>query len=128
MTPTINEIFILLVVFQIKHFLADYLLQTSYMLGKLNKERWILPLLAHTAVHAFSTLAILLVFAPSLWYLSILDGVVHLIMDRIKASPNLLNRWGPDKPYFWWVLGLDQTIHHLTHYIVIYLIIRFSSL
>jgi len=128
MTPTINEIFILLAVFQIKHFLADYLFQTPYMLGKLNKEGWVLPLTAHTAVHAFSTLVILLVFAPSLWYLSIFDGVMHFIMDRIKASPNLLNRWGPDKPYFWWALGLDQMIHHLTHYIVIYLIIRFSSL
>lgn len=25
--------------------------------------------------------------------------------------------------FFWWSLGLDQMVHHLTHYIIIYLII-----
>ena len=128
MDVIVYEIFILLILFQVKHFLADYLFQTPYMIGKLNKKGWVLPLLAHAAVHTFSTLGILLVFAPSLWYLSIFDGVVHFTMDRIKASPNLLNRWGPDKAYFWWVLGLDQMVHHLTHYTIIYLIIRFSPL
>ena len=25
--------------------------------------------------------------------------------------------------YFWWALGLDQGVHHLTHYLIIYLVV-----
>jgi len=25
--------------------------------------------------------------------------------------------------YFWWSLGLDQGVHHLTHYLVIYFLV-----
>ena len=82
----------------------------------------------------------------------------HFIMDRIKASPDLLGRykaldyncyvgvaqmaegimpvpvakeevetkkaWALDRlksnVYFWWCLGLDQGVHHLTHYFIIW--------
>lgn len=118
-----TEIFQLLVIFQVKHFIADFPLQRKYMLGKMNRTGWVMPLAAHASVHAIFTLAIVLLYDSSLWWLSIIDFVLHFAIDRIKASPNLLNRWGPDKPYFWWSLGADQMAHHLTHYYFIYLIV-----
>ena len=117
-------LFILLGVFQLKHFIADFPLQGHYMLGKMELNNWVLPLFAHVSVHGAFTLAIMLFVAPSLWYLAIVDMIVHFIVDRIKASPNMLNRWTTNEPYFWWSLGLDQMMHHLTHYVFIYMIIK----
>jgi hypothetical protein len=75
-------------------------------------------------------------------------------MDRIKASPNLLGRYKAlsademksilsylptlgeagvqekfgdqlrSNVYFWWALGLDQGVHHLTHYAIIWMLLR----
>ena len=83
-------------------------------------------------------------------WLALLDAGIHFIMDRVKASPNLLGRWkalsgaemrnilsyehtivlGKFKSelrgnvLFWWSLGFDQMVHHLTHYSLIYLMLR----
>jgi hypothetical protein len=136
-----NKIFLLLVIYQFKHFLADYPLQGKYMLKKfLPGTEWILPLMAHSGVHAVFTLAIALCFKPELAItLALWDGIIHFTMDRIKASPDLLGRFKPltAKDYmestdaqkrantlFWWALGLDQMVHHLTHYGLIYFMVR----
>lgn len=36
-------VFILLDVFQLKHFVDDYPMQTPYMLGKMQKTDWVMP-------------------------------------------------------------------------------------
>lgn len=122
----ILDIFLLLILFQFKHFIADYPLQTQYMLGKMSKESWIAPLISHVLVHGVFTYLIVIVFTQSLWLaiiLTILDMTIHFTMDRIKASPYKLGRFKPEQPYFWWALGFDQMIHHLTHYLLIYIVI-----
>lgn len=149
-----NGLFQLLVLFQLKHFLADYLFQTPYMLGKFKSgKQWVLPLLAHSSVHAAFTFGIVLCVKLSAVFalkLSLLDLVAHAAMDRIKANPELLGRFkalsaremgvikrGPSIPsqivpfeealrsntYFWWSLGLDQMVHHLTHYYIIWCLV-----
>ena len=126
------EVFLLLILFQIKHFICDYPLQTAYMLGKANTKGWVLPLAAHAAVHALFTFAITLIaFQPTYFLdavvlatvLALLDFVIHFTVDRIKASPNLGGRFKPTQPQFWWALGADQMIHHLTHYLFIFIIV-----
>jgi len=117
-----SEIFILLIIFQIKHFLADFPMQGKYMLGKFKLGfDWIAPLGAHCLVHALFTALIVFWYLPpkDYWYLPVIDFVIHFIQDRIKASPNILGRWKPDNKYFWWALGQDQMVHHLTHYWII---------
>jgi hypothetical protein len=145
----ITSIFILLLVFQAKHFLADFPLQgwpwTPWMLGKFRDEGWELPLAGHAGVHAAFTFLIVLAWQPAMWSLCVLlpvvDFVVHLTMDRIKADSQLLGRWKSlcrhdvavgqpvteaqwrTNAFFWWSLGLDQAIHHLTHYGIIYALV-----
>ena len=119
----VSIIFTLLIIFQIKHFMSDFPLQNEYMLGKMKKKGWIFPLFSHVLVHGLFTLLILLIFSPTLWWLCLVDIVIHFIIDRIKASPNMLNRFPVENKFFWWSLGIDQMIHHLTHYFIIYMII-----
>ena len=152
-------LFLLLIVYQLKHFIADYLLQGEYMLGKFKPDwSFIKPLLAHVGVHAIFTftIATLLVAWPIALGLALLDAIVHFTMDRVKAGHKYLGKYKPvtSKEYidakniidshtastvtinkeknrlrsnvlFWWSLGLDQMVHHLTHYSIIYLIILF---
>lgn len=127
-----TTLFVLLVVFQLKHFLADYPLQGKYMLGKF-KPGWefLGPLAAHAGVHALLTWCIAsVVIGRGEWAgglaekLALMDFVVHFTMDRIKAGPKYLGRFKDMmRPYFWWCLGFDQMVHHLTHYAIIYFLL-----
>ena len=119
------EVFLLLIIFQLKHFLADFPLQGKYMLGKFKDgTEWILPLLAHVSVHGAFTLGIALIFNSSMWWIFLIDMIIHFTMDRIKASKNILGRFKIEDKRFWWSLGFDQAIHHLTHYFLIYLLLK----
>ena len=102
--------------FATKHLLADFILQTNWMArGKEQPSGWGPPLLAHALCHAVLTLAITLVMAPHLWWLSLIDLGVHLAIDRSKTL--LARRWGwrTDQAQFWWLLGFDQYLHQLTN-------------
>jgi hypothetical protein len=92
-----HKLALLLVIFHLKHFLADYPLQTPYMLGKFKSGwGWIKPLAAHAGIHSAFTSAIS-AGAGATWRLAIglaaLDFAIHFVMDRIKASPHQLGRW-----------------------------------
>lgn len=163
-------IWLLLVFFQLKHFIADYLLQNEYMLGKFKEQGWALPLASHCMVHVLFTLVVALIVNPSVALLvCVIDFSLHFIMDRIKASPTLLGRYTaltkkevmehkykieqigfmlkkkaitPEQhciiveetlanwkakvksnKRFWWSLGLDQMVHHLTDILIIYILV-----
>ncbi len=120
--------FTLLVIYQFKHFIADFPLQREYMLRKTLAEwSFLVPLMTHCLVHAVLTLGICLVFAPGLWWLAVFDFVVHFLMDRLKSGPRYLGRFNNLKASgFWNVLGLDQMVHHLTHIYIIYVIVTQS--
>lgn len=122
---SLKLVFILLVVFQIKHFVADFPLQNRYMLQKKRTDwSFIPPLATHCAIHALLTLAIVCCVEPRLWWVAFVDFVVHFTMDRIKAGPRYLGRYSDvSKPSFWISLGLDQMVHHLTHLWVIWMLI-----
>ncbi len=138
----IATIFALLVIYQAKHFFADYPLQTPYILGKF-KDGWAFfkPLAAHCGVHAFFTLCIVLSFTCDVYFaicLAGLDFIIHFSMDRLKAGKKYFGRFKSlsagefavanseqklSNKFFWWALGFDQSVHHLTHYLIVYLIV-----
>ncbi|WP_313523856.1 DUF3307 domain-containing protein [Shinella sp.] len=104
------------VAFLIKHFLADFLLQTDWMAaGKDRPKGWLLPLAAHAGVHGAMTAALFLVVAPSLAWLGFVDMLVHGVIDRLKSMSTRRKALTPRQTAFWWLFGLDQTLHHLTH-------------
>jgi hypothetical protein len=150
--------FILSLWAQVKHFLADYLLQTRYMLGKFKEKGWIAPLGLHALVHFLFTFTLSYIIIGEVYYplfLATFDFTIHFAMDRIKASPNYLGKYTmlskaemrmlvesqshPLSIYirkriknqidsntkFWWALGLDQMVHHITDLIIVFLIINY---
>ena len=142
MTQTVIEVFILIVAFQLKHYIADYILQFRIKdaIKKFDAEGWIKPLSIHAFHHFGGTFTISTLylgyceFCPySLYFwtlvmsVSILDFVAHFTIDRLKASPNIGGRFHyPTKEYFQ-IMGLDQMAHHLTHYLITFALIYFSK-
>lgn len=109
--------FLLLVVFQAKHFLADFPFQNAFMLRKrLPGWGFALPLAAHCGVHGLFTLAVCLWARPEFWWLAGVDFAAHFVMDRIKAGPRYLGRYtDPKTSAFWNCFGVDQMVHQLTY-------------
>lgn len=133
---------ILMGVFEVKHFLADFLLQSEFHLGKFKEKGWVLPLAHHCMIHALGTMLILTAIrtsAAGVLLMALLDFVCHFCMDRVKASPKMLGRFKGlssreyptatskekwDNKLFWWFLGLDQAWHNFTHLAIVYFVTR----
>lgn len=104
-----------MLVLTIKHVLADFYLQNAWMaLGKDKKTGWALPLLAHCAVHLVLTTAVMLVLAPRYWFIGLIDFVIHLAIDRTKGFIVATGNVTSENKWFWWLIGTDQALHHLT--------------
>lgn len=115
--------------FVIKHLLSDFILQTSWMAkGKEQTSGWFAPLLAHIAVHATGTLLIALLFAPQLAWLAAVDLVVHGLIDKSKTLIQQRYRFRVEQAAYWWLFGIDQTLHHLTHLVFAVLIAAAASI
>lgn len=113
---------LLFVIFFLKHFMADYPLQTPYMLRKTHKIGWKLPLLTHSLVHAGLTFAILILFtSPGMSIaLAIMELILHFIIDYWKAQRC---KYAISDAKFWIALGFDQLLHYLTYALIILIII-----
>jgi len=112
--PFLTLIFIL---FTVKHVLADFILQTSWMWRTKDKEHgWLAPLAAHAGCHAGFTLALALVIDPTLLWLGVVDFALHGAIDRARAV--LGRRLGlvSSRSGWWWLFGTDQALHQLTHF------------
>jgi len=109
----------LLILFQIKHFIADYPLQTPAMIrgkGILFNPQGILHSLHHSAL----TLAALGVFSivhpitlSAAVIIAVAEFFIHYLIDyaKMQVGKNL----STDNPKFWWAIGFDQMLHHLTY-------------
>ena len=162
----VKRLFWVFVAYRFKHYIADFLLQGRYMLGKFGSGvSWILPLAAHCGVHLAFTLAFAWLFAPIGGGSALVDFAVHFVVDRIKADPKLGGLYqnlskkemaqvleaegyikrtkqyapSPDggrwtmanvqamlrsNKLYYWALGLDQEMHSLTHYAIIWFLVQ----
>jgi len=112
-------VLVLLVLFQIKHFVADYPLQTPAMIrgkGILFNPQGILHSLHHSAL----TLATLMIFSlvhPVAILLAVIiasaEFFIHYGIDYTKMQYG--KRLTTSDPRFWWAIGFDQMLHHLTY-------------
>lgn len=105
------------ILFQIKHFLCDFIFQSKFMLNKFKGyPDFIAPLLLHSLVNAVGAFLVAVLFSFKLAILIFLFELMsHFVIDRTKASKELLGRWTPENKLFWWSLGFDQMCHQLVY-------------
>jgi hypothetical protein len=112
-------VILLLMLFGIKHFICDFVLQSSYMVS----QKGIYGArggLQHALIHAFFTLLISAFFVNYFALailMAIFDGVIHYHIDWAKQK---LNRGlTPADRRFWVWFGADQCLHYLTYIAII---------
>jgi hypothetical protein len=120
------EILALLFLLQVKHFYADFVIQTYMQTVK--KGVWLnLTGISHSLDHAWCTMLALLVF--SIFYpvsmlailvISFIESIVHYFIDFVKVKYGCKDN---TKPLFWNQFGLDQLAHQVTYVIMAYVIV-----
>ena len=112
------ELLLLLLLLQIKHCYADFVMQTYIQTVK--KGVWLDPTgISHTTDHMICTLIAMLVFsffvpvsAIAIILVTFIEGVVHYLVDYSKVKYGCKDN---TKPIFWTQFGLDQLAHQVTY-------------
>jgi len=120
MTP--EFLIVLVLLFQFKHLLADWVWQSGWMVR--NKAAWGHPGgLAHAAMHAVLTLPILL-FAGlgvfSALAVGLVEFAVHYHTDWAKANYTRSRGHTPKDKSYWVWMGIDQFAHQITYVAILF--------
>ena len=106
-----------LLIFQFKHFIADFVLQTRYQFS--NKGIYGHPGgILHAGIHAVGSIPALLVFtqAPAIIGMLILvEFIIHYHTDWTKEQIDRRMKWTYQNTGYWIVFGGDQLVHQLTY-------------
>ena len=120
----------LLIGLEIKHFIADYLMQPSWILGG-KGDVTKLGGYVHAAIHGIFSVVILLIFGTPLWLvgtLFVIECVIHYVLDFAKIHYSRGVDIEKDAGRYWALHGLDQLFHHLTYAAMIYAVLRVEGL
>lgn len=120
-------LFGLMAAFCIKHWVADYLLQTAKMVREKGHYGRIGGL-QHAGVHAICTFFVLLAFGLPVQAALVFAAIEYIVHYHIDFGKETLSRRLGDTPAdhrFWVVLGFDQMLHHLTYAAMIIGALRF---
>ena len=82
--------------------------------GKDRRTGWALPLLVHCLIHGVLTTLIVIAVMPRLWFIGVIDFAIHIIVDRAKGLCVSTFNVTSEQVWFWWLIGIDQALHHLT--------------
>ena len=115
------EILALILLLQIKHWYADFKIQTYMQTVK--KGVWLDPIgISHSLDHTWGTLTALLVFnvfypisAGAILLVSFVEGAIHYMIDYIKVKHGCKDN---TKPLFWNQFGLDQLAHQICYLLI----------
>ena len=113
-----ETVIVLLALFGIKHFLADFLWQFPYMVT--DKGHYGAPGgMTHAGIHGILTFFVLIGFVrpEDAVTIALLESAVHYHIDWAKI--NLNQELTVNDHRFWIWFGLDQTLHYLTYVAII---------
>ena len=120
------EILALLTLLQIKHWYADFKIQTYMQTVK--KGVWLNPVgISHTMDHIWCSLVALFVFSlifpinvSLIIPIVFVEGILHYTIDFTKVKYGCKDN---TKPLFWNQFGLDQLAHQLCYMAMAYILI-----
>jgi hypothetical protein len=117
-----------MLIFQIKHFLCDFVLQTSYQVR--TKGIYLhTGGIAHAGLHLLGSVPAVLVLTrvPSLVAgLLLAEFVIHYHTDWAKTKVDAYLRLNDTNSLYWTIFGSDQLIHQLTYLGMTYAALRFA--
>jgi hypothetical protein len=106
-----------LALFQLKHYIFDYLLQTKYQLR--NKGTYGHPGgLLHAGLHAAGSVPAIWIMRPEPLFIGLLIGgefVIHYHVDWLKEQVLRASGWTHKDYGYWQAFGIDQMLHQLTY-------------
>ena len=104
---------------QIKHFVADFVLQTDQMVlekGTYGARYGVY----HSTIQGFGTFLAFAWIHPFLGVITgLFDFLVHYHVDWAKMNINRKYGYTPKDHKFWLWLGLDQLAHQLTYVLIV---------
>jgi hypothetical protein len=126
MNGAIQTVLLLLVALQIKHVICDGPMQTLRMVKDKSVYGKTFGLM-HGVVHVVGCLLVLLLFGLPITLaasLALLDGVIHYHIDFAKENIVKRMNWGYSDGPYWWAIITDQTLHHMTALLLVWLALK----
>jgi hypothetical protein len=112
------EILFLILLLQIKHWYADFKIQTYVQTVRKGIYRDLIGI-SHSLDHVWTTLVALVVFSVffpidpiKIIIVAVIEGIAHYHIDWIKVRYGCKDN---TKPLFWNQFGLDQLAHQATY-------------
>lgn len=124
---TIIQALLLLLALQFKHAICDGPLQSLQMVREkavYGKRQGVL----HALIHAVASFVILLVVnIPAVFalQLALLEFALHYHIDFFKEKIVKHYGWYHSDGPFWWALVFDQTLHHMSYVMLVWLVFKF---
>lgn len=115
---------------EIKHFVADYLLQPAWILagkGDLRQPGGY----AHAGIHAAFSFVLLVVFGVTVGLAAVLfaaEFVVHYALDYAKIHYSSGVDMTRQPKRYWALHGVDQLAHQLTYVAMVYVVLQARGL
>jgi hypothetical protein len=120
MSLQVQLVLLVLLILQLKHFVADFLIQTPYQF--LNKGKYGHPGgFIHAGIHALGSMLAFFVITPSFRLgaaIVIGEFIAHYHIDWLKENTVKRQQWVFPQSEFWWTFGADQALHQLTYLVI----------
>lgn len=115
------ELLFLLLLFQLKHYYADFVIQTYDQTVRKGIYRDLIGI-SHSVDHIWTSLLVLFIYS-NFYYISVLtilivcllEGILHYHIDWAKVHYGCKDI---TKPTFWNQFGMDQLAHQLTYIVM----------
>lgn len=122
-TQTPEYTIVLISFLTLKHFFADFPLQSDWMIsqkGHYGKPGGIV----HAGIHGIFSFLIVCLFAPQVAFLfGLIDGIVHYHIDYVKMRVGRINKYTTNDKEFWILIGLDQHLHYMTYLTLVWTLV-----
>ena len=135
MNATLETALLGLLLFEIKHYLADFVFQTlGQVQAKGHYGRW--GGISHAGLHALMSLPALLVLTatadlfdiprtlPLIAAVMLAEFAVHYHIDYAKARIDRGFGWDVADQEYWIVFGTDQFLHQMTYWVIVWWMVR----
>ena len=125
---TMNFLLFLIILFQVKHLLADFIWQSTWMVQTKGIYGHIGGI-CHSGMHAAFSLVILVFAAPTLLaaiLIAVGEFIVHYHLDWYKDRELKRHGYTMQQKGFWALAGLDQFAHQLTYVAILWVLIQLS--